>query len=943
MQMRCLCVTGINDGDEGDGGGDGEEAGRSTGGSRGGGIGWRKRDTGVTLLKPSPSALLSGPVGRLITRFRVCSGRCRFSLKEMASPVSSSKICFNPKCGAASSERWRKGWRLKSGDVAELCDRCGSAYDELRFCEDFHFDAAGWRNCETCGKRLHCGCIVSVHAFWLLDAGGVECVSCAKTSSLSAASNHLKLPSRLAPLPSVDCLTDQSTKTWHQAPVSNSGLAELQQSPGILNLSWNSGSCSTMKHCSTERIGDNLLKLEKASTCFIGKKTVAEKEAGGIFKFPIGNSEINVRSPLGASVQEHIGGLLDAQHVKGRRSHKTETNVIINELEVKNFVDGQKRESLSSCQNVTQPCSSLKENEARDSCKPSRSHAHEESSLLLQREYPASFPAGLDTFKEAKNQITITKYHTEGRARNQSIFSRYWPRVNNQEIQKISGDSNSTVNPLFEKTLSASDAGRIGRLVLPKKCAETYFPAISHPEGLPLRIQDANGKDWVFQFRFWPNNNSRMYVLEGVTSCIQSMQLQAGDVVTFSRIEPEGKLLMGFRKASISLSDQDVQLLENDVSGDVSSRVDRCKKVVTALPHFSSKSNIESANDSSDKRRKRAFCPKSRRPCVDSALMKVKMRWEEVQELLHQPPSHVPSIVIIEGHEFEEYEEPPVLGKQTIISTNKIGEKTQWVQCKDCSKWRKLPVDVHLPPRWVCSDNVWDPVRSSCSSAQEVPTQLEGLASKLAHKETHVSKKRKSNQYLTKLDEFADLALLDENEPHHHQTQAPTTRHPRHRPGCTCIVCIQPPSGQGPKHEPTCTCNVCLMVKRRFQTLMLRKKKRQSEKEAEDTQRKHPGSPEKPEDKVITCIEEPASRKLDDEPSKKSSDSSRNAADNGESQHCLASTEKGGGVGKAQIDLNCQPEREEDFSPCSDAVDMAKPFHDFMWMEIGYSSKAEEK
>ncbi|CAN6457750.1 unnamed protein product [Victoria cruziana] len=767
--MRCLCVTGINDGDEGDGGGDGEEAGRSTGGSRGGGIGWRKRDTGVTLLKPSPSALLSGPVGRLITRFRVCSGRCRFSLKEMASPVSSSKICFNPKCGAASSERWRKGWRLKSGDVAELCDRCGSAYDELRFCEDFHFDAAGWRNCETCGKRLHCGCIVSVHAFWLLDAGGVECVSCAKTSSLSA------------------------------------------------------------------------------------------------------------------------------------------------------------------------------ENEARDSCKPSRSHAHEESSLLLQREYPASFPAGLDTFKEAKNQITITKYHTEGRARNQSIFSRYWPRVNNQEIQKISGDSNSTVNPLFEKTLSASDAGRIGRLVLPKKCAETYFPAISHPEGLPLRIQDANGKDWVFQFRFWPNNNSRMYVLEGVTSCIQSMQLQAGDVVTFSRIEPEGKLLMGFRKASISLSDQDVQLLENDVSGDVSSRVDRCKKVVTALPHFSSKSNIESANDSSDKRRKRAFCPKSRRPCVDSALMKVKMRWEEVQELLHQPPSHVPSIVIIEGHEFEEYEEPPVLGKQTIISTNKIGEKTQWVQCKDCSKWRKLPVDVHLPPRWVCSDNVWDPVRSSCSSAQEVPTQLEGLASKLAHKETHVSKKRKSNQYLTKLDEFADLALLDENEPHHHQTQAPTTRHPRHRPGCTCIVCIQPPSGQGPKHEPTCTCNVCLMVKRRFQTLMLRKKKRQSEKEAEDTQRKHPGSPEKPEDKVITCIEEPASRKLDDEPSKKSSDSSRNAADNGESQHCLASTEKGGGVGKAQIDLNCQPEREEDFSPCSDAVDMAKPFHDFMWMEIGYSSKAEEK
>jgi hypothetical protein len=58
---------------------------------------------------------------------------------------------------------------------------------------------------------------------------------------------------------------------------------------------------------------------------------------------------------------------------------------------------------------------------------------------------------------------------------------------------------------------------------------QTYFPPISQPEGLPLKILDAKGKEWIFQFRFWPNNNSRMYVLEGVTPCIQSMQLQAGD------------------------------------------------------------------------------------------------------------------------------------------------------------------------------------------------------------------------------------------------------------------------------------------------------------------------------------------------------------------------------------------------------------------------------
>jgi len=39
----------------------------------------------------------------------------------------------------------------------------------------------------------------------------------------------------------------------------------------------------------------------------------------------------------------------------------------------------------------------------------------------------------------------------------------------------ICSSSNSTIVPLFEKMLSASDAGRIGRLVLPKACAEVIY------------------------------------------------------------------------------------------------------------------------------------------------------------------------------------------------------------------------------------------------------------------------------------------------------------------------------------------------------------------------------------------------------------------------------------------------------------------------------------
>ena len=29
-------------------------------------------------------------------------------------------------------------------------------------------------------QRIHCGCIVSIHAFTLLDPGGIECVRCAR-------------------------------------------------------------------------------------------------------------------------------------------------------------------------------------------------------------------------------------------------------------------------------------------------------------------------------------------------------------------------------------------------------------------------------------------------------------------------------------------------------------------------------------------------------------------------------------------------------------------------------------------------------------------------------------------------------------------------------------------------------------------------------------------
>ncbi|KAK9082173.1 hypothetical protein Syun_031622 [Stephania yunnanensis] len=533
-----------------------------------------------------------------------------------------------------------------------------------------------------------------------------------------------------------------------------------------------------------------------------------------------------------------------------------------------------------------------------------------------------------------RTQLSNGRSRGDGRGRNQ-LLPRYWPKISDQELQHISGVSNSAITPLFEKMLSASDAGRIGRLVLPKKCAEAYFPAISQPEGLPLKIQDTKGKEWVFQFRFWPNNNSRMYVLEGVTPCIQSMQLQAGDTgtmptkiaiqdvplsLTFSRMDPEGKLVMGFRKASsITPSNQDTESLK--IGNDVSRNTDSTNQVISAdserrcstANKLDSKAKEIPGNSLSTepcKRKSSIIGSKSKRLRMEHKdLMELKLTWEQAQGLLRPPPNHVPQVVIVEGHEFEEYE---------------------WVQCEDCSKWRKLPIDALLPSRWTCSDNSWDLKRVGQAHkkwphfyshiAQEMPTEhLKSLL--VSDKPANASRKRKvSKRHIATAEEsegletLANLAILGEGETN---TQ-PTTKHPRHRPGCTCIVCIQPPSGKGPKHKDSCTCNLCLTVKRRFRTLMMRREKRQSEKGAESARRKLQMPTELPErngeheDEVQLTSDlgnnDPNNRILVNENGTKSPSSPF----------------------KPQIDLNIQPEeRDSASSPVSDsAIILPSPLRD---------------
>ncbi|XWS09506.1 hypothetical protein CRYUN_Cryun40dG0090300 [Craigia yunnanensis] len=822
-----------------------------------------------------------------------------------------SKSCMNGLCGASTSIEWRKGWTLRSGDFANLCDKCGSAYEQSIFCDVFHSKDSGWRECTSCGKRLHCGCIASRCLLELLDSGGVYCTSCAKKSGFNPMIEDDKPngfgvvkgdTGQLNSISADNQLNGVSIENLKLMQLSNNaesiGLRQLLQ----LHNDDSSGSLGQMKQ-------EEVLPLARdiGSTCLSNINQAS-------------NGPVQAVKPTicKANIYESL----------------PQTNLSIS-------LGGS-----SGNQNAF-PGSVLDEKGKMSSVLQQASKSHH----LLPKPPKSVLATGLEMNTGMEPQIRVARPPAEGRGQNQ-LLPRYWPRITDQELQQISGDSNSTIVPLFEKVLSASDAGRIGRLVLPKACAEAYFPPISQPEGLPLRIQDVKGKEWVFQFRFWPNNNSRMYVLEGVTPCIQSMRLQAGDTVTFSRMEPEGKLVMGFRKATNTAAVQETLpsaipngtlssesffsgVFENlpiisGYSGLLQSLKGSTDPHLNALSkHWSSAGGDISWHKSdkhedrtkeglllpsmlaSERKRTRNIGSKSKRLLIDSQdALELKLTWEEAQDLLRPPPSIKPSVVTIEDHDFEEYDEPPVFGKRSIYAVRSTGGQEQWAQCDSCSKWRRLPIDALLPPKWTCAVNNWDQSRSSCSAPDELtPRELENLLrlNKDFKRRRMVAFHRPSREHESSgLDALANAAILGDNVDNSGtMAVATTTKHPRHRPGCSCIVCIQPPSGKG-KHKPTCTCNVCMTVKRRFKTLMMRKKKRQSEREAEIAQRNQKACGPREEAEVDSSSKYVLSNFDPSENEARSVNELESKSLINNLPHKLVEANKG------QIDLNCDPDREDD-------------------------------
>ncbi|XP_025822620.1 B3 domain-containing protein IDEF1-like isoform X1 [Panicum hallii] len=103
---------------------------------------------------------------------------------------------------------------------------------------------------------------------------------------------------------------------------------------------------------------------------------------------------------------------------------------------------------------------------------------------------------------------------------------------------------------VLRKELTKSDVANVGRIVLPKKDAEASLPPLVQGDPLILQMDDmVLPVTWKFKYRFWPNNKSRMYILEAAGEFVKTHGLQAGDALIIYKNSVPGKFIIRAEKA----------------------------------------------------------------------------------------------------------------------------------------------------------------------------------------------------------------------------------------------------------------------------------------------------------------------------------------------------------------------------------------------------------
>ncbi|BAD82433.1 VP1 protein, OSVP1 [Oryza sativa Japonica Group] len=114
--------------------------------------------------------------------------------------------------------------------------------------------------------------------------------------------------------------------------------------------------------------------------------------------------------------------------------------------------------------------------------------------------------------------------------------------------EKRQAKTDKNLRFLLQKVLKQSDVGSLGRIVLPKE-AEVHLPELKTRDGVSIPMEDiGTSQVWNMRYRFWPNNKSRMYLLENTGDFVRSNELQEGDfIVIYSDIKSGKYLIRGVK------------------------------------------------------------------------------------------------------------------------------------------------------------------------------------------------------------------------------------------------------------------------------------------------------------------------------------------------------------------------------------------------------------
>ncbi|RCV28704.1 hypothetical protein SEVIR_5G429500v4 [Setaria viridis] len=131
------------------------------------------------------------------------------------------------------------------------------------------------------------------------------------------------------------------------------------------------------------------------------------------------------------------------------------------------------------------------------------------------------------------------------------------PQRSTASDKRQGAKSDKNLRYLLQKVLKQSDVGSLGRIVLPKKEAEVHLPELKTRDGISIPMEDiGTSRVWNMRYRFWPNNKSRMYLLENTGEFVRSNELQEGDFIVIYSDVKSGKYLIRGVKVRPAHQDQ---------------------------------------------------------------------------------------------------------------------------------------------------------------------------------------------------------------------------------------------------------------------------------------------------------------------------------------------------------------------------------------------------